>query len=164
MIGFNSKTTPTWPRRKFSKKEGKMDLEALRGFSGWYILSYLKPDFNHGFSTSMAFQASLYLLKRPGCIFTTRKVKHFKKLEWPRARRKQEEKEIWKMKQVLFPDSWKTLPFSKLCAKLLCKEKGCTYCSMYDLFNIHGTEWKKGGEEKALKALTARIFITNNIT
>lgn len=64
------------------------------------------------------------------------------------------------MKQVIFPDSWKILLFSKLSAKHS-KEKGCTYCNM--LFLILMVQNKKGGEEKALKAITAKVFITNNI-
>lgn len=64
------------------------------------------------------------------------------------------------MKQVTFPDSWKILVLSNLCAKHS-KEKGCTYCNM--LFLILMVQNKKGGDKKPLKAITAKIFITNNI-
>lgn len=83
----------------------------------------MKLDFNHDFSTSMAFQASLVLMQtKTGVHFQLQEGKALQKVGMSKEKRKK----TWKIKLVPFPDS-QTLPFSKSCAKHS-KEKGYTYC------------------------------------
>lgn len=69
---------------RFSQKE---DLQADKFLAAWnWILAMV-------LAHSWLFrQVCMWCRQRPGYIFSTRKVKHFKRLEWARARRKRERK------------------------------------------------------------------------